>query len=320
MKFRLQLPGFQRIPAANERVAEAAPWANNLAAGDYQRFVATVDNLRFDAVTVSEHLAMPYFEVPRLGAYWMNALSVMAFVVGASRRIRVDSQILVLPYHHPLHLAKALATIDVLSGGRLELSVGAGHAVREFEVLGVSFADRGAITDEILDAMLELWRAERPSHSGRFFEISGLAFEPKPVQKPRPPIHVGGNSRPSLRRAARYDGWIPGPSHIAVDEIGPNLDYLRSQPEYAGKENSFDVLWGGNIPRLESPVFASLSGQGLRAYHDQLAERIAELQAIGLTGLAVPKPRTATLDEYLDYLRWFDDEIIPLFRSSAVTA
>lgn len=314
MKFRLQLPGFQRIPAANERVAEAAPWANKLVADDYQRFVATVDKLRFDAVTVSEHLAMPYFELPRLGAYWMDALSVMAFVAGASRRIRVDSQILVLPYHHPLHLAKALATIDVLSGGRLELSVGAGHAVREFEVLGVSFADRGAITDEILGAMLELWQAERPSYSGRFFDISGLAFEPKPLQKPRPPIHVGGNSLPALRRAARYDGWIPGPSHIAVGEIGPKLDYIRSQPEYAGKEGSFEVLWGGNIPHLERPKFASLSGQALRTYRDQLAERIVELQTIGLTALAVPKPQTATFDEYLDYLHWFDGEIIRLFR------
>jgi probable F420-dependent oxidoreductase len=314
VKFRIQLPGFQRIPPANERVAEAAPWAENLVAADYQRFVATVDDLRFDAVTVSEHLAMPYFEVPRLGAYWMDALSVMSFVAGASRRIRVDSQILVLPYHHPLHLAKALATMDVLSGGRLELSVGAGHAVREFEVLGVSFADRGAITDETLEAMLELWQAERPSYQGRFFQIDGLAFEPKPLQKPRPPIHVGGNSPPALRRAARYDGWIPGPSHIAVDEIGPKLDYLRSQPEYAGKEDSFDVFWGGNIPRLQRPVFARLSGNTLRAYADQLAGRIAELGAIGLTGLAVPRPQTGSFDEYLAFLHWFDGEIISLFR------
>lgn len=311
VKFRLALPGTHRIPAANDNIPDAAQWASRLAAPQFQQIAAAIDQLHYDAITVSDHLAMPYFEVPRLGAFWMEAVSVMAFVAGATSRVRVDASVLVVPYRHPLALAKALSTIDVLSGGRLDVSVGVGHAIRELEVLGVDFHSRGAIADEALDAIIELWRADEPVYHGRFFDIDGLAFEPKPVQQPRPPIYVGGNSKPALRRAARFDGWEPNPTHLAVEELPPLLDHVRAQPGFAGKESTFEVCWVGTVPGVGRPVFGELSQAALGAHRDRLLERLAHLGALGATTVAVPVPVTRSPEEFVEFARWFDSEVIP---------
>jgi probable F420-dependent oxidoreductase len=310
MKFRIALPGTNHIPPANDHVPEAAQWATRLTAPDFQRIASVIDDLRYSTITTSEHLGMPYFEVPRLGPFWMDALSVMSFVAGSTRRVRVDASVLVLPYHHPLSLAKALATIDVLSGGRLNVSIGVGHAVREFEVLGLPFEERGAITDETLEAMLELWRSDEPSFQGRYFQIDGLAFEPKPLQRPRPPIYVGGNSKPALRRAARFDGWEPNPTEFSVEEMPPLIDYIRSQPDFAGKEETFEISWVGTLPGLARPIFTALSNGERADYAGQIAERLDYVRGLGATTVSVPMPITQSPEEYLDFVTWFDAEVI----------
>lgn len=311
LKLRVAMPGTHRIPAANDHVPEAADWSHRLAAPDHHRILAAIDEMGFDAVTTSEHLGMPYFEVPRLGPYWMDALSVMSFICGATRRVRVDTSVLVAPYHHPLAFAKALATIDVLSGGRLDVSVGVGHAVREFEVLGIPFEDRGRITDEILEAMQILWSEERPVFHGRFFDIEGLAFEPKPVQTGRPPIYVGGNSKPALRRAARFDGWQPNPTDFTLDQVPRLMDYIREQPDFAGKESGFEIYWVGSVPGAERPVFADLPDRAKARHGELLVDRLNYVASVGVTMVSTPLPITRSIDEYLDYLRWVDREVAP---------
>jgi probable F420-dependent oxidoreductase len=305
VKIQVGLPGNNHLPGSPE-------WMTGLEAPEHQRIAAVVDDLGFYAITTSEHFAMPYWEVPRLGRYWTHALTVLAFVAGATRRVRVDASVLVLPYHHPLALAKALSTLDVLSGGRVDVSVGVGHAVQEFEVLGVPFADRGAIADEMLDAIKELWSAEEPVFRGRFFTIEGLAFDPKPLQQPRPPIYVGGNSKAALRRAARHEGWQPNPTDFTVDEIPPLLDYIREQPEYRGKEKTFELCWlGFPDPEVFGLDFKGASAARLGAQRDRLLEGFSTLSAMGVTRTPIPLARTGSADEYLDYLRWFAAEVLP---------
>jgi alkanesulfonate monooxygenase SsuD/methylene tetrahydromethanopterin reductase-like flavin-dependent oxidoreductase (luciferase family) len=218
----------------------------------------------------------------------------------------------VLPYHHPLALAKAISTLDVLSGGRLDVSVGVGHAVQEFSALGVPFEQRGALTDEALAVMQELWTAERPSFRGQFFCIDGLAFEPKPFQSPRPPIYVGGNSRPALRRAARYEGWQPNPINFALNEVPPLLDYIRQQPAYQGKEQTFELCWlGFPDPEARALDFVRTTKGGLAAHRERLLAGFAELAGYGVTRAPVPLAQTGSLSEYLDYLQWFAAEVAP---------
>jgi probable F420-dependent oxidoreductase len=315
MKFRVRMPGNEHIPFANGEHLGPDHWAFNLKAPQFQEIAAVIDDLGYDAITVSEHFAMPYFEVPRLGPYWMHALSAMAFIAGATRRMRVDATVLVAPYHHPLNLAKSLSTIDVLSGGRLNVSVGVGHAQQEFKVLGVPFSERGARTDEILEAMKVLWTEEEPVYQGRYYQIEGLAFEPKPLQKPRPPIYVGGNSNAALRRAARHEGWQPNPTNFGLGDLPERLDYLRSLPEYAAKKDTFDLWWIGGVDDVDPPTMGEASGPQLDSYRDRLLERFADLSALGITTLGVATPASKSADEYLDFLRWFAAEVAPLAKT-----
>jgi probable F420-dependent oxidoreductase len=310
VRFRLAIPGNNRIPPADAHVPEAAVWVAGLQFPDFHRIVATVDELRFDTLTTSEHLAMPYHEVPRLGPYWMDALSVMAFIAGATKRIRIDTSVLVVPYHHPLPFAKAISTIDVLSGGRVDVSIGVGHAQREFEVLGVPFAERGAITDETLEAAQVLWTQDEPVFHGAHFDIDGLAFEPKPVQTPRPPIYVGGNSKAALRRAARYDGWQSNPTTLELGDMPAMMDYVRAQPTFAGKEDTFDFGWVGTIAGLDRPVFGDLSEAERQAHREQALDRIGALAELGITSVSTPMAITRSVEEYLDYVTWFSEEVV----------
>jgi len=306
MKFDVRMPGLTHMPGTPE-------WSHHLDAPDFRRLAAIVDGLGYETITVPEHLAMPYFELPRLGAYWTHALSTMAFLCGATTNVRIDATVLVLPYHHPLALAKAISTMDVLSGGRVNLSLGVGHAVREFEVLGIPFNERGPRTDEMLEMMKVLWSEDEPAFHGRFYDVDGLAFEPKPVQQPRPPIHVGGNSPRALRRAARHEGWLSNPSRgIVLSEVPEKLEYMRSQPEFAGKEATFEVYWL-RFPEDPTPFdFGTAGAAGRAAYRDHILEHVADLQQHGVTKTSLPPAETSSLEEYAEFLQWFAEEVRPV--------
>ena len=129
------------------------------------------------------------------------------------------------------------------------LSVGIGHAEQEFEVLGAPFNKRGRLSDEYLAAMIELWTAENPEFHGEFVDISGVAFDPKPVQEPHPPIWIGGNSRAAMRRAARHDGWMPW--LITADQVPECLEYIATQPGFDERTRPFDVSMGLTPPNVD---------------------------------------------------------------------
>jgi probable F420-dependent oxidoreductase len=302
LKIYVPMPGMNHMP-------RVPGWSRQLAAPDYQRIARLVDDLGFDALATPEHFAMPFWEVPRLGPYWLHGMTVMAFIAGATSRVRVDASVLVLPYYQPLALAKAITTLDVLSGGRLNISIGVGHAEAEFAALGVPFHERGRRADEILAAMHELWTAEEPSFHGEFYDIEGLAFEPKPLQQPRPPIYVGGNSKAALRRAARHDGWQPNPTDFSLADLPPLLEYLHDQPELAQKRDTFEICWLGGPPLSEFDTFASASAAQKSAYRDRAVEWFETLQAAGATRTSLPAPPTESIEEFADHLAWFAEEI-----------
>jgi probable F420-dependent oxidoreductase len=129
-------------------------------------------------------------------------------VAAHTRTIRLATGIIILPQRNPLVLAKEMASVDVLSGGRLVFGIGAGYLRPEFEALGTPFEDRGERTNEYIEAIRALWTQEAPRYQGRFVSFGGIDAQPRPVQKPHPPIVVGGVSPPALRRAVRQgNGW-----------------------------------------------------------------------------------------------------------------
>jgi probable F420-dependent oxidoreductase len=241
-------------------------------------------------------------------------MTLMAFIAGATTRIRVSAGVLVLPYHHPVSLAKAISTLDVVSGGRINVAIGVGHAKKEFETLGVPFGERGRITDEALEVMRLLWTVAEPVHHGRYFDVDAVVFEPRPVQSPHPPIWIGGNSEAALRRAARHDGWIANPIRMDLAEIPVYLDRLRSHPDFQARTGPFEVA-AAPAPFAEGavPSFSGASPADLAALAGIMGEAFGVLERDGVTSLTTPLPPIGSLGDYLEFLHWFAEEMMPAF-------
>src|SRR5712691_11541004 len=165
-----------------------------------------------ESVWTGEHVVLPDPQVPPSPSSpetpLLDPAVSLAFVAAGTKTIRLGTGIIILPQRNPLVLAKELASVDVVSKGRLIFGLGAGYLEPEFRALGAPFEDRGAVTDEAIEAITALWTMEKPAYKGRFFSFEGIDAQPRPVQKPHPPIVVGGMSRNGARRAARYgNGW-----------------------------------------------------------------------------------------------------------------
>jgi probable F420-dependent oxidoreductase len=160
----------------------------------------------------------------------LETFSILGVVAGATERLRLVTSVLVLPYRNPVLTAKMVASLDVLSGGRLTLGVGAGWLKGEFEALNSpAFDVRGVVTDEWIAIFKQLWSLSPASFNGRFYRYTDIRCEPFPVQKPHPPIWVGGHSRAALRRTARHgDGWHPvAASPLPPPDMRAHLDTLK---------------------------------------------------------------------------------------------
>jgi probable F420-dependent oxidoreductase len=168
------------------------------------------EQLGYDSIWVSDHVVVPNANVVNFGETIFDPLVTLGVLAGVTSRVRLGTTVLIVPYRNPVVTAKMISSLDALSGGRVVLGIGAGWVAAESAMLGVPFAERGAMTDEYLRAMQELWTARAPSFTGAYTQFDGLVFEPKPVQKPHPPIWVGGHSRAALRRTAQFGAaWHP---------------------------------------------------------------------------------------------------------------
>lgn len=176
---------------------------------DLVSLAVLAEKLGCNSVWVSEHLFHSAYIADRLGDRpYHDALTILTAAACATKKVRLGTSVLVLPWHDPPRLGKSVATLDHLSKGRVDLGIGVATTRDEFENLGVDFRTRGRRTDEVLGALQALWTEDVPRFEGEFYRYEGLRFSPKPLQKPYPPILVGGTSKAALRRTARFgDGW-----------------------------------------------------------------------------------------------------------------
>jgi len=168
----------------------------------------------------------------------------LTWVAAATTTLRLATGILILPQRNPVVLAKELATLDVLSRGRVTLGVGVGWLREEFDALGIPFEERAARTDESIEALRVLWREGESSYSGTYTSFEQAKSYPKPVQEPIP-IHVGGHTKAAARRAGRLgDGFFPGRS--TVEDLAPLLEEMRTAARAAGRDpDAIEVSAGG---------------------------------------------------------------------------
>jgi probable F420-dependent oxidoreductase len=219
-----------------------------------ETLVTRAEDLGFSSVVIADHIVFPVtikskYPYTVSGAFpgqgdALEQLSLMAFVAGKTRSLRLISSVMILPHRNPVVTAKMLATIDVLSRGRVTVGVGVGWLREEFEALGApDFGRRGAVSDEYLRIFKTLWTQDPASYHGEFYRFDSVRCLPHPVQKPHPPIWVGGHSKAALGRVARLgDGWHPVGANPAVPlrppELRARLDELRRLTEAEGRDFS----------------------------------------------------------------------------------
>ena len=217
-----------------------------------ETLVARGEALGFASVMIADHVVFPVtitskYPYTVTGAFpgggdALEQLALMAFIAGKTRRLRLVSSVMILPHRNPVVTAKTLATIDVLSNGRVTVGVGVGWMREEFRALGAAdFDRRGAVSDEYLRIFKTLWTQSPASFEGEFYRFEEIRCLPAPVQKPHPPIWVGGHSPAALRRVARHgDGWHPVGANPAVPlrpaELRASLDELFRLTEKEGRD------------------------------------------------------------------------------------
>jgi len=187
----------QQIPS------RVRPWEKEVDGAKTLEAARAAEAAGFAWLTCSDHPAVPVSRAQAMGPTWFDAGSTLAFVAGVTTRIRLLPHVLVLPYRHPLVVAKQYGTLDFLSGGRVIVGVGSGHVKAEFKTLGADYEHRGKITDEYLRALAAAWEHDVAEFEGEFVSVRDMMIWPRPVQKPRPPIWVGGNSNAAVKRAAK---------------------------------------------------------------------------------------------------------------------
>ncbi len=238
------------------------PNSGSLAAPEIMARIAREgEALGYDYLTVTDHVVLPDMAEPgypysESGAFYSTdsgyrheMLTLAAWLAAMTSRLRLVLAVLVVPYRPAVLAAKQLATVDVLSGGRLTVGIGAGWLKAEFDaVVTTPFAERGAVTDEYVAAFRTLWTEQKPVIDGKYVHYNGLLLEPKPMQQPHPPIWVGGESGPSVRRAARLgDAWYPigtNNAHLldSLPRYKAGIERLRRATEAAGRKREAVAL------------------------------------------------------------------------------
>ena len=299
MKFGIQLP----IQAQSKLIA--APWEDASGPVELARIARHCDELGLDYIGVCDHVAVPRDLAPRMSTTWYDTVATLGWLAALTTRIQLLSHVYVLAYRHPLATAKAFATLDALSAGRTVLGVGAGHVEAEFDALGVSFADRGRLTDQLIVSVKAALADE--------WATGDLGQAPRPVQAGGPPIWVGGSSIPALRRAATLgDGWLPqGPPPAGMPAA---IDSLRQQREAAGRSMDGFAVGGGLSIYVGTPDW-DVAEWVTAGPPDAIAERVGELAAIGVTHVQL-RPSSRSLDEYLAQLEAFVTDVVPLVDAS----
>ena len=271
---------------------------------DFPAVAQAAETAGFESIWIPEHLVFPS-EMPATYPYsetgqppvfpgsplydpWVS----LAFVAGTTQRIRLGTQVYILPLRHPLVTARAVTTLDVLSRGRAILGIGVGWMEEEFAFVGEDFATRGARTDEIIEILHQLWSEKEIHYRGKHYDLGPLRFEPKPAQAPHPPIEVGGTSSAALRRAARLgDGW-QAIGDLDVDSIDVSVKRIAKLRAEAGRTGNFEV------------TTPSALGATLDAVH--------RYEEVGVTRLSLGPAfrRGMTLDDVIDFVNRTGDEVI----------
>jgi len=292
---------------------------------DLIRFTRQAETLGFYCVTVADHvivpknISVPYpytvdGKYPGTG-YHLETLTTMSFLAGATQRIRLATSVMIAPYRNPIITAKMLASLDVLSQGRVIVGLGVGWMKEEFDNLKAPrFEERGRVTDEYILAFRELWTNDNPSFNGKYCNFSGIIFLPKPIQKPTIPIWIGGHSKQALRRAGELgDGWHPigGVPTIPLEpeDVAKDLETLSGYAQKAGRNpKDLRVVLKGSLFDREKQATPGKRRRFIGSA-DEVVSDIRDYRSAGVDTM-IFDVRQPSVTETLERMEWMAKEVI----------
>ena len=324
MKYGLRIPSFALGPKTAKLQEMGA-------------YLRRAEDLGFDSAVSIDHLLLT---PPAYACTWLEPISMLSALAGVTRTIKLGTMVLVLPLRNPVYFAKEWATFDLLSGGRSILGIGVGWHEDEFALMNVPYKERGPRMNEAIELVQKLWAGDNVTYDGKFYQVRDLTIDPKPVQKPHPPIWIGGGTQPSekvygqtvpnidpvLRRIAKYaDTWVPH-SSSTPEQVKGDWDKVQRFAREAGRDpkqisrvysNFIWVLKPGEKPETAAQHFSVYSGMDLdywKTYYllgtaEEIAARIsARIAALdGGVDQIVLNP----LDWGLEQLELIAGEVLP---------
>ena len=306
-----QLVFGMQMPITAQSTVFAAPWEATAGSTEILKVAQACDRSGFFYLAVCDHIAVPRAAAKAMSTIWYDCVATLGFLAAATSRVRLMSYVYVPPYRHPLQTAKAFATLDALSNGRVILGVGAGHLQGEFEMLGVDFQQRGKLLDEAIDVIKAAFLSEYPEHDGVRLNIHELGQQPRPVQKPRPPIWVGGSTPAAMKRAARRgDGWLPQ----GVPEMGMEkaIELIRAERAKALGDAPIEIGMTSPWLYVGKPSF-DLGANALSGAPDEIAATLRQRKQLGINHLGI-RFRSRSCDEMVEQIERFGAEVGPLLN------
>jgi probable F420-dependent oxidoreductase len=298
-----------QLPVQTQTTLMAEPWELGSGPAELARVARQADDSGYFYVAVCDHTAIPRRLADAMSTTWYDTVATLGWLAGITTKTRLMSHVYIAALRHPLRAAKELATLDVLSGGRLIIGAGAGHVTEEFDLLGPPFEERGPALDEALESIALALVEEFPELPGPRWPAKDMGVSPRPVQRPRPPIWVGGSTRPALRRAARLgDGWLP--QTVKRKDMRDQVrELVELRANFRGGEPiAIGALAG--IFHVGAPTW-DLPRGAVAGDPDHLAENLAELTDMGVSHLQM-RFCSRGVDELCDQMAAFAELVAPL--------
>jgi alkanesulfonate monooxygenase SsuD/methylene tetrahydromethanopterin reductase-like flavin-dependent oxidoreductase (luciferase family) len=314
-----------KVPGLSLYPGSVRHWFEELSAGDIISIARELEALGFDYLTISEHLALDTEFAKTMGARWAHSLTAAGILLGATTRIKVKA-LVVVPYHPPIELAKAIATLDMMSGGRLVPVFLLGYHAKEYDLLGVDFARRGQIMDEYVEAVHELWYSDEPRFDGDFVQFSDIVSEPRPA--PGMEVWFGGSRKASLRRVARWgSGFSPWATTRA--RLPGMLQVLREEGAFDREGDRFHLSMGLFEGESHPETHQVIRPPQISMDPEVVVAQAREIAALGVDTTSVDQlveigpyagqpggpPPVDDLSGYVERMTWLAQTVLPELRA-----
>jgi len=280
------------------------------------------EELGFDSVWVSDHVVMPEKHTGMFSEVFYDPLMLLSYIAAETSKIKIGTSVIILPYRNPVVVAKMMATLDVLSEGRVIFGVGPGWMTEEYDALSVPYEKRGARTNEYIRAIKELWISDKPSFEGEFCSFSNIKFYPKPAQKPHPPIFIAGSSDYAIKRAVELgDGWQP--TWVRPEEMEEGISKLHKIADEKGRDlSAFTYSIRNRLHIVDKDYEALNDNEGtnddppflLRGTISEITDYIKSYNDLGVSHV-VFDPVAESLDDIFNTMDIVSREVIPAINT-----